>query len=101
MIFTTKWLTKFPVSTSRRNCDRSAKNWTPPLRGSLTIAPFSLGPDVAQFEKDFAKIIGAEGGIGFNSGTPALHVAMLLLGVGPGDEVVNTPFTFVTLGRIP
>jgi len=56
---------------------------------------FCLGPDVVQFEKDFAKFIGAEHCAGFNSGTSALHVAMLLLGVGPGDEVVTTPFTFV------
>jgi len=38
---------------------------------------------VAQFEKDFAKFIGAEHCVGFNSGTSALHVAMRLLGVGP------------------
>src|ERR1035438_7107024 len=56
---------------------------------------FCLGPDVAQFEKDFAKFIGAEHCVGFNSGTSALHVAMLLLGVGTGDEVITTPFTFV------
>jgi dTDP-4-amino-4,6-dideoxygalactose transaminase len=56
---------------------------------------FCLGPDVAQFEKDFARFIGAEHCVGFNSGTSALHVALLLLGVGPGDEVITTPFTFV------
>src|SRR6476469_9602587 len=56
---------------------------------------FCLGPDVAQFEKDFAKYCGAEQALGFNSGTSALHVAMLMLGVGPGDEVITTPFTFV------
>ncbi len=56
---------------------------------------FCLGPDVAQFEKDFARFVGAEHCVGFNSGTSALHVAMLLLGVGPGDEVITTPFTFV------
>src|SRR6202142_222424 len=62
---------------------------------------FCLGPDVAQFEKDFAQFIGAEHCAGFNSGTSALPVAMLLLGVGPGDEVVTTPFTFVaTSGAI-
>jgi dTDP-4-amino-4,6-dideoxygalactose transaminase len=38
---------------------------------------------------------GAEHCVGFNSGTSALHVAMRLLGVGPGDEVITTPFTFV------
>ncbi|HTQ50366.1 MAG TPA: DegT/DnrJ/EryC1/StrS family aminotransferase [Candidatus Acidoferrales bacterium] len=62
---------------------------------TLDNCSFCLGPDVAQFEKDFARFIGAEKCAGFNSGTSALHVAMLLLGIGPGDEVVTTPFTFV------
>jgi dTDP-4-amino-4,6-dideoxygalactose transaminase len=62
---------------------------------TLDNCSFCLGPDVSQFEKDFAKFIGAEHCVGFNSGTSALHVAMLLLGVGPGDEVITTPFTFV------
>jgi len=62
---------------------------------TLDNCSFCLGPDVAQFEKDFAKFVGVEHCSGFNSGTSALHVAMLLLGVGPGDEVVTTPFTFV------
>jgi dTDP-4-amino-4,6-dideoxygalactose transaminase len=62
---------------------------------TLDNCSFCLGPDVAQFEKDFANYIGAQHSIGFNSGTSALHVAMLLLGVGAGDEVVTTPFTFV------
>lgn len=62
---------------------------------TLDHCSFCLGPDVAQFEKDFAAFCGAEHAVGFNSGTSALHVAMLLLGVGPGDEVITTPFTFV------
>ena len=62
---------------------------------TLDNCSFCLGPDVTQFEKDFARYIGAEHCVGFNSGTSALHVAMLLLGVGPGDEVITTPFTFV------
>ncbi|HOB31594.1 MAG TPA: DegT/DnrJ/EryC1/StrS family aminotransferase, partial [Verrucomicrobiota bacterium] len=56
---------------------------------------FCLGPDVAQFENDFAKYIGAKHCVGFNSGTSALHIAMLLLGVGRDDEVITTPLTFV------
>jgi dTDP-4-amino-4,6-dideoxygalactose transaminase len=62
---------------------------------TLDNCSFCLGPEVAQFEKDFAAFCGAEHCVGFNSGTSALHVAMLLLGVGPGDEVMTTPFTFV------
>src|SRR5581483_3028947 len=62
---------------------------------TLDNCSFCLGPDVAQFEKDFAKYAGAEHCVAFNSGTSALHVALLLLGVGPGDEVITTPMTFV------
>ena len=62
---------------------------------TLDHCSFCLGPDVAQFEKNFAKYTGAEYCAGFNSGTSALHVAMLLLGIGSGDEVITTPFTFV------
>src|SRR6478736_74815 len=62
---------------------------------NLDACSFCLGPDVVQFEKDFAKFCGAEHCIAFNSGTSALHVAMLLMGVGQGDEVVTTPCTFV------
>jgi len=74
-----------------------------PLRAEIDAAiartldncSFCLGPDVAQFEKDFAAFCGAQHALGFNSGTSALHVAMLLLGVGSGDEVITTPYTFI------
>ena len=56
---------------------------------------FCLGPDVAQFEKDFAQFCGAQHCLGMNSGTSALHIALLLLSIGPGDEVITTPYTFV------
>jgi dTDP-4-amino-4,6-dideoxygalactose transaminase len=56
---------------------------------------FCLGPDVAQFEKDFAQFCGAQHCLAMNSGTSALHIALRLLNVGPGDEVITTPFTFI------
>jgi dTDP-4-amino-4,6-dideoxygalactose transaminase len=62
---------------------------------TLDNCSFCLGPDVAQFEKDFARFCGADHAVGFNSGTSALHVAMLLLNIGAGDEVITTPSTFV------
>ena len=62
---------------------------------TLDNCSFCLGPDVVQFEKDFARYCGAEHCVGFNSGTSALHIALLLLKVGPGDEVITTPYTFV------
>ncbi len=65
------------------------------LARTLDNCTFCLGPDVAQFEKDFAQFLGAKDCVGVNNGTSALHLAMLLLGIGPGDEVITTPFTFV------
>ena len=62
---------------------------------TLDNCSFCLGPDVVQFERDFAAYCGAQHALGFNSGTSALHIAMLLLNVGPGDEVISTPATFV------
>src|SRR5882724_4526710 len=62
---------------------------------TLDNCSFCLGPDVAQFERDFAGYCGARHAVGFNSGTSALHVAMLLLNIGPGDEVITTPYTFI------
>jgi dTDP-4-amino-4,6-dideoxygalactose transaminase len=61
----------------------------------LESSQFILGPEVAAFEAEFAAYSGAKLGIGVNSGTSALHLALLAAGVGPGDEVITTPFTFV------
>lgn len=61
----------------------------------LASGQFVLGDDVAAFEEEFAAFSGARHGIGVNSGTSALHLALLAAGVGPGDEVITVPFTFV------
>jgi dTDP-4-amino-4,6-dideoxygalactose transaminase len=56
---------------------------------------YILGPRVAEFEKAFAAQLGARHCIGVNSGTSALHLALLAAGVGRGDEVITVPMTFV------
>ena len=61
----------------------------------LDSCQFVLGPEVAQFEKEFAAYCGTSECIALNSGTSALHLALLAAGVGPGDEVITVPFTFV------
>ena len=62
---------------------------------TLESSQFILGTEVAAFEEEFAAFQGAQHGIGTNSGTSALHLALLAAGVGAGDEVITTPFTFV------
>src|SRR5258705_3150438 len=61
----------------------------------LESTQFVLGEEVAAFEREFAAYCGAAHGIAVNSGTSALHLALLAAGVGPGDEVITIPFTFV------
>ncbi|HET8668814.1 MAG TPA: DegT/DnrJ/EryC1/StrS family aminotransferase, partial [Terriglobales bacterium] len=62
---------------------------------------FILSPDVAAFEKELAEYVGAKFAIGCASGTDALMLALMALGVGPGHEVITVPFTFVaTAGPI-
>jgi dTDP-4-amino-4,6-dideoxygalactose transaminase len=61
----------------------------------LDSCQFVLGPEVAGFEQEFATYCGAAECIALNSGTSALHLALLAAGIGPGDEVITVPFTFV------
>jgi dTDP-4-amino-4,6-dideoxygalactose transaminase len=61
----------------------------------LESSAFILGKHVAAFEENFAAYCQARYAVGVNSGTSALHLAMLAAGVGPGDEVITVPFTFV------
>jgi dTDP-4-amino-4,6-dideoxygalactose transaminase len=61
----------------------------------LDSSQFVLGSEVAGFEQEFAAYCGTSECIALNSGTSALHLALLATGVGPGDEVITVPFTFV------
>lgn len=62
---------------------------------TLESTQFILGTEVAAFEEAFARYCGADHAIGVNSGTSALHLALLAAGVVPGDEVITVPNTFV------
>lgn len=58
-------------------------------------AEFILGSEVAGFEEEFAAYCDTDHAIGVNSGTSALHLALVAGGIGPGDEVITVPYTFV------
>jgi dTDP-4-amino-4,6-dideoxygalactose transaminase len=65
------------------------------IKGVLNSCQFTLGDEVAAFEHEFSRYCQSQWGVGVNTGTSALHLALLAAGVGPGDEVITVPFTFV------
>jgi dTDP-4-amino-4,6-dideoxygalactose transaminase len=74
-----------------------------PLRSELIAAieevidssAFAGGPFVARFEEEFARFCGTAHAIGLGNGTDALWLSLLALGIGPGDEVITVPSTFL------
>jgi dTDP-4-amino-4,6-dideoxygalactose transaminase len=63
--------------------------------GVLAAGAYINGPNVQAFETELAAYCGTAYAVALNSGTDALHLALRALGIGPGDEVITTPFTFV------
>src|SRR5256714_243707 len=62
----------------------------------IAAKSFVLGPSVEQFEEHFAAYCDIRHAIGVNNGTSALHLALLACGVGPGDEVITTPHSWIS-----
>ena len=65
------------------------------VRRVLESGWVSMGPETEQFESEFAQYLGAKHAVAVSSGTAALHLALLALGIGPGDEVIVPSLTFV------
>jgi dTDP-4-amino-4,6-dideoxygalactose transaminase len=65
------------------------------IRGVIDRSEFTLGSEVAAFEDEFAAYCEGRHGIAVNTGTSALHLALLAAGIGRGDEVITVPFTVV------
>jgi len=62
----------------------------------LRTPNLSLGPKLGEFEQAFADYIGKRRAVAVNSGTSALFLCLQAMGIGPGDEVITTPFTFIS-----
>ena len=65
------------------------------VRRVLESGWISMGPETEHFEAEFAQYLGAKHAVAVSSGTAALHLALLALGIGPGDEVIVPSLTFV------
>lgn len=65
------------------------------VRRVLARGRLALGPELDAFEKEFARAVASPHAVAVSSGTAALHLMLLEAGIGPGDEVVTTPLSFV------
>jgi dTDP-4-amino-4,6-dideoxygalactose transaminase len=71
------------------------------LRAFVSTGDFTLGKPLAEFEENFAQLIGTKYAIGVNSGTDAIKLSLKAIGIGPGDEIITAANTFVaTVGAI-
>lgn len=68
--------------------------WMQAIDGAGATGAFILGPNVRAFEQEAADYVGTKHGIAVASGTDALVLSLRALGIGPGDEVITSPFTF-------
>ena len=77
-------------------------NWREQLAVMRVLRSGSLaqGPEVKLFEEEFSKIVGDRECVAVNSGTSALHVSLLALGIGSGDEVILPSFTFAATANV-
>lgn len=70
------------------------KDWLQDISETGNRGSFILGPNVQAFEKEFAEAVGVKHAVSVANGTDALILSLRALGIGPGDEVITTPFTF-------
>lgn len=85
---------RIPVLDLQPQIDTHWEAFNEAFRRVLQSGQFILGPEEQAFEAECADYLGVKHAIGLNSGTDALYIALRALGIGSGDEVITTPFTF-------
>lgn len=94
-------ITSVPLLDTTRIPDACRNDLRATCERIIDSGQFILGPEVARFEEEMASYLGVKHAIGVSSGTDALILALMALGVGPGDEVICPSFTFfATAGAI-
>ena len=86
--------TQIPILDLGPEIDRHFDAFEEAFQRVLRSGRFIGGPEVSAFEAEVADYLGARHAVGLNSGTDALVIALRALGIGPGDDVITTPFTF-------
>lgn len=88
-------MTKVPFLDLKAQYQTLRAEVLPALEAVCESTGFAQGPATKVFEKEFATYCGVKHCVSLNTGTSALHVALRCLGIGPGDEVITAPLTFV------
>jgi len=86
---------KVPFIDLRAQYESIKDEVAPAIQQVLDSSAFAGGPFVEQFEKELALLCQCKYAIGVGSGTEALWLTLLALGIGPGDEVITVPNTFI------
>ena len=86
---------KIPILDLKAQYQAIREEMDAAVLGVLESGHFVLGPNVKALEQEVAHFCGCDYGVGMASGTDALRLAMDALEIGPGDEVITTPFTFI------
>jgi perosamine synthetase len=86
-----------PISLAKPQITRLERKAVNRVLRSLNLAQ---GPEVKNFEMEFSRIVGDRECVAVNSGTSALHISLIALGIGPGDEVIVPSFTFAATANV-